>query len=74
MVEAISLADQPTEPTQPTIADITGFLAEAEKGQATERKTVAKSKVITRSTEREAVYEMRDKANKVVHRSYVKLN
>ncbi len=74
VVEAISLSNQPNAESQPSQTDITAFLAEAEKGAAKERETVAKSKVVTRSTEKEAVYEMRDKADNVVHRNYVKLN
>lgn len=74
VVEAISLGNQKEAEDQPTVADIKNFIADAEKGEAKERETVAKSKVVTRATEQEALYEMRDKADKVVHRNYVKLN
>ncbi len=74
VTEAISLSDKPKAATEPTAAAITKFLAEADRGTKKERKTVAGSKVITRSTKNEAVYEARDKANLVVHRNYVKLN
>lgn len=74
VVEAISLADQPAASAEPTAGDINTFLTDAEKGAARERPTVAKSKVVTRQTEKEAVYEARDKTDKVVHRNYVKLN
>ena len=54
--------------------DINSFLSDADKGTANERKTVAKSKVVTRVSKNEVVYEARDKADVVIHRSYVKLN
>lgn len=74
VVESISLADQAKADSQPTAADISTFLAAAEKGEAKERGTVAKSKVVTRQNSNEAVYEMRDRSDLVVHRNYVKLN
>ena len=74
VVEAISLADQEAAKTQPKAGDINAFLVNAEKGEAKERPTVAKSKVVTRQTSTEAVYEARDRSDLVVHRNYVKLN
>lgn len=74
ITEAISLADKPKAESEPTAGDISSFLAEADKGTTKERKTVAKSKVVTRASKNEAVYEARDKADVVVHRAYVKLN
>jgi hypothetical protein len=74
VTEAISLADKPKNETEPNPGDINTFIAEAEKGAKKERQTVAKSKVVTRSSKNEAVYEARDKADVVVHRNYVKLN
>ena len=74
VVEAISLADKPKAATQPTTGDITSFLADADRGTKKERQTIAKSKVITRASKNEVVYEARDKADLVVHRSYVKPN
>ncbi len=74
VTEAISLADKPTAESEPTAGDISTFIAKADKGAKKERQTVAKSKVITRSSKNEAVYEARDKANLVVHRNYVKLD
>src|SRR5690606_26871553 len=74
VVEAISLADQPKASAEPAPGDVQTFLADAEKGRKKERGTVAKSKVVTKATSNEVVYEMRDKANNVVHRNYVKLN
>lgn len=74
IVEAISLANQPKAETEPTPVDIQAFLSDAEKGSEKERGTIAKSKVVTRSTETEALYEMRDRSDNVVHRNYVKLN
>ena len=74
VVEAISLADEPAAETQPKAGDINAFLLDAEKGEAKERSTVAKSKVVTRQTSNEAVYEARDRSDLVVHRNYVKLN
>ncbi len=74
VTEAISLSDKPKAATEPTTAAISKFLAEADRGTKKERQTVAGSKVITRSTKNEAVYEARDKKDLVVHRNYVKLN
>jgi hypothetical protein len=74
VTEAISLADQTKAETEPTAGDISGFLSEADKGTTKERQTVAKSKVVTRASKNEVVYEARDKADVVIHRSYVKLN
>ncbi|MEQ1763731.1 MAG: DUF6569 family protein [Pyrinomonadaceae bacterium] len=74
VVEAISLADKEAAATQPNPGDINAFLLDAEKGEVNERPTVAKSKVVTRQTSTEAVYEARDRADLVVHRNYVKLN
>ena len=74
VTEAISLADKPKAKTEPTAAAITKFLADADRGVKKERRTVAKSKVITRASKNEAVYEARDKSDLVVHRNYVKLN
>lgn len=74
VTEAISLADQAKAETEPTAGDISKFLSQADKGSPTERQTVANSKVITRATKNEVVYEARDKADVVIHRSYVKLN
>lgn len=74
VTEAISLADKPKGETEPTAGDINTFISEADKGVKKERKTVAKSKVVTRSTKNEAVYEALDKSDLVVHRNYVKLN
>ncbi|HMS09873.1 MAG TPA: hypothetical protein PKE66_10335 [Pyrinomonadaceae bacterium] len=73
VTEAISLADQEKAESEPNAGDINSFLARAYKGKAEERQTVAKSKVVTRQTENEVVYEAKDKAGVVVHRSYVKL-
>jgi hypothetical protein len=74
VVEAISLANQPKAEKEPRVSDVSAFLAEAEKGAATERPTVARSKVVTRQAANEVVYEARDKSDMVVHRNYVKLN
>ena len=74
VVEAISLANQPKAEKEPSTLDVSTFLAEAEKGAAKERPTVAKSKVVTRQAANEVVYEARDKSGQVVHRNYVKLN
>jgi hypothetical protein len=74
VVEAISLADQPKAAAEPAPADVQTFLADAEKGSEKERGTVARSKVVTRATPNEALFEMRDRSDNVVHRNYVKLN
>jgi hypothetical protein len=74
VVEAISLANQPKAEKEPSTSDVSAFLAEAEKGTAKERPTVARSKVVTRQAANEVLYEARDKSDLVVHRNYVKLN
>ncbi len=74
VTEAISLADQKKAESEPTPADISSFLSEADKGTKKERQTVAKSKVVTRASKNEVVYEARDKTDVVIHRNYVKLN
>ena len=58
----------------PKPAAIEGFLNEAEKGEAKQRTTSGKSKVVTRDSDGNAVYEARDKADNVIHRNYVKIN
>ena len=73
VTEAISLTDKPKSRTAPTAADIQRFLANADRGTKKERPTAARSKVITRSTKTDALYEARDKTDRVVHRNYVKL-
>ncbi len=74
VTEAISLADQPNAESEPTSADISSFLSAADNGTPQERRTVANTKVITRSTDNEVVYEARDSADMLIHRSYVKLD
>lgn len=74
VTEAISLADKPKAEAEPTASDISTFIAEADKGTKKERQTVAKSKVVTRASKNETVYEARDKSGLVVHRNYVNLN
>jgi hypothetical protein len=58
----------------PKPAAIEGFLKEAEKGEAKQRTTAGKSKVVTRESDGNAVYEARDKADAVIHRNYIKVN
>lgn len=58
----------------PKPAAIQGFLNEAEKGEAKQRTTSGKSKVVIRDSDGNAVYEARDKADNVIHRNYVKIN
>lgn len=53
---------------------IQGFLDDAEKGTVKERTTSGKSKVITRESDDNAVYEARDKADAVIHRNFIKKN
>lgn len=57
---------------KPTV--IEGFLNEAEKGEVKQRTTSGKSKVVTRDSDDSAVYEARDKADAVIHRSFIKKN
>ena len=58
----------------PKPASIETFLSAAAKGEAKERATSGKSKVITREADGNTVYEARDKSDAVIHRNYVKLN
>lgn len=58
----------------PKPAAIQGFLNDAEKGEAKQRTTAGKSKVITRESDGNAVYEARDKADAVIHRNFIKVN
>jgi len=58
----------------PKPAAIEGFINEAEKGEAKQRTTSGKSKVVTRDSDDSAVYEARDKADAVIHRNYIKKN
>jgi hypothetical protein len=58
----------------PKPASIEAFLSDAAKGEAKERSTSGKSKVITREADGNAVYEARDKSDAVIHRNYVKVN
>ena len=58
----------------PKPAAIQGFLNEAEKGEAKQRTTSGKSKVVTRDSDDSAVYEARDKTDAVIHRNYVRKN
>lgn len=53
---------------------IQGFLNDAERGSVKERTTSGKSKVVTRESDDNAVYEARDKADAVIHRNYIKKN
>lgn len=58
----------------PKPSAIEGFIEEAEKGEAKQRTTSGKSKVITKDSDGNAVFEARDKADNVIHRNYVKIN
>jgi hypothetical protein len=58
----------------PKPASIEAFLSDAAKGEAKERSTSGKSKVITREADGNTVYEARDKSDAVIHRNYVKVN
>lgn len=73
-VEAVASADKERAESEPKSDDISTFLAEASKGKERERPTAARSKVISRETKDEAVFEARDKDDRVVHVNYVKLN
>lgn len=58
----------------PKPASVEAFLDDASKGEAKERATSGKSKVVTREKDGNAVYEARDKADAVIHRNYIKVN
>lgn len=73
-VEAVSEAHNEKAAGEVNAGDINTFITAADKGKATDRATAAKSRVTTKETDKEAVYEARDKADVVVHRNYVKLN
>ncbi len=65
-----STADAPA----PKPTAIEGFLSDAEKGEARQRTTSGKSKVVTRDSDDSSVYEARDKSDAVIHRNYIKKN
>jgi hypothetical protein len=74
-VEAVSESTVATvNAPAPKPAAIQGFINEAEKGEAKQRTTSGKSKVVTRDSDDSAVYEARDKADAVIHRNYIKKN
>lgn len=74
-VEAVAEGNRSTaNAPAPKPAAIKGFLTESEKGKEKERTTSGKSKVITRESDGNAVYEARDKADAVIHRNYIKIN
>ena len=74
-VEAVGESNRATaDAPAPKPAAIEGFINDAEKGEAKQRTTSGKSKVVTRDSDGNAVYEARDKADNVIHRNYVKYN
>jgi hypothetical protein len=74
-VEAVGESNRATAAAPaPKPAAIEGFINDAEKGEAKQRTTSGKSKVVTRDSDGNAVYEARDKADNVIHRNYVKYN
>jgi hypothetical protein len=74
-VEAVAEGNRSTaKAPAPKPTAIEGFLNEAEKGEVKQRTTSGKSKVITRESDGNAVYEARDKADAVIHRNYIKVN
>lgn len=73
-VEAVAEGNRGGDSPAPKPSSIEAFLTDAEKGKAKERKTSGSSKVVTRESEGNAVFEARDKSDVVVHRNYVKIN
>lgn len=74
-VEAVGESNRATAAAPaPKPAAIEGFINDAEKGEAKQRTTSGKSKVITKDSDDSAVYEARDKADAVIHRNYIKKN
>lgn len=74
-VEAVAEGNRSTaNAPAPKPAAIEGFLNEAGKGEVKQRTTSGKSKVITRESDGNAVYEARDKADAVIHRNFIKVN
>lgn len=58
----------------PKPASVTTFMAESEKGKAEEKRGPGRTKVTTRESKDNVVFEARDeKADAVIHRSYVKI-
>ncbi|HLA96231.1 MAG TPA: DUF6569 family protein [Pyrinomonadaceae bacterium] len=73
-IEAVAEGTTANAAAAPKPAAIQSFLSDAEKGIAKERPTSGKSKVVTRESDGNTVYEARDKSDLVVHRNYVKMN
>jgi hypothetical protein len=74
-VEAVGESNRSTaDAPAPKPAAIQGLLNEAEKGEVKERTTSGKSKVVTRDSDGNAVYEAHDKSDAVIHRNYIKKN
>ena len=74
-VEAVGESNRPTaDAPAPKPAAIEGFINEAEKGEAKQRTTSGKSKVVTKDSDDSSLYEARDKADAVIHRNYIKKN
>lgn len=74
-VEAVGESNRASaDAPAPKPAAVEGFLNEAEKGEAKQRTTSGKSKVVTRDSDESSVYEARDKADAVIHRNFIKKN
>ena len=74
-VEALAHRDarNNASPVPPKTEDVSGFIADAEKGKGEERKAATGARVVTRDKKDSAMFEaVDDKTKTVVHRSYVK--
>jgi hypothetical protein len=75
-VEAVADLDGKSRiyPASPKPASVTTFMADSEKGKAEEKRGPGRTKVTTRESKENVVFEARDeKTDVVVHTSYVKI-
>ncbi|MGH9969812.1 MAG: ARPP-1 family domain-containing protein, partial [Pyrinomonadaceae bacterium] len=73
-IEAIAELQKDGKFQPPTEADVRSFLAEAERGQVSEKEVTARVKLLTRESDQNIFFETRDGARKGVwiHRNYIK--
>lgn len=73
-VEAVADLDGKARFSAPKAASVTTFMADSDKGKAAEKRGPGRTKVTTRESRDNVVFEARDeKADVVIHTSYVKI-
>ena len=73
-VEAVADLDSKARFSTPKPASVTTFMADSDKGKAAEKRGPGRTKVTTRESKDNVVFEARDeKADVVIHTSYVKI-